>query len=177
MKTDLNFFPPFGKYAGYTQCEAFNWTLGTRPISPKSRLLLNLSQTVNKPLTWHLQIKQGNLSLADTMWFILWTLNQYENQCISVYGFLISCHGNRCPYLLTDPLGIDEKFSWVEALWSWVVQHPTWACLYIFFRSQVGNSITNSIWTQQERVDYCQRCDWYCLWPVTANEKQTKFQQ
>lgn len=109
------------------------------------------------------------------MCFILWALNRYENQCISVYGFLISCHSNRCPYLHTDHLGIDEKLSWVDALWSCLVQCPTWACLYC--RSQFVNSITNSIWTQQEAVHYCQRCDCYCLWPVTANEKQTKFQQ
>ncbi len=107
----------------------------------------------------------------------LWALNQYENQCISVKDFCISCHGNRCPYLHTDHFVIDEKLSRVDALWSCLVQHATWACLYIYCRSQFGNSITNSIWTQQEHVHCCLRCDWYCLWPVTANEKQTKFQQ
>lgn len=106
------------------------------------------------------------------MCFILGALNQYENQCISVHGF-ISCHGNRCPYLHTDHLK-----SSPGSLCSCLPQHAIRACVYINFKPQFVNSkqtCCNSIWTQQEH--YCQRCDWYCLWPVTANEKQTKFQQ
>lgn len=33
----------------------------------------------------------------------------------------------RCPYIHTDHLGIDEKLSWVDALWSRLLQHATWA--------------------------------------------------
>lgn len=47
----------------------------------------------------------------------------------------------------------------------------------VIYRSQFVNSITNSIWTQQEALHYCLMCDWSCLPPVTANENQTKFQR
>lgn len=127
-------FPSFGKYAGNTQCEAFNWTLGIRPISPKTRLLVSLSKTVNKPLTWHLQIEEANLPLADTEWGIVCTLDQYGNQCI-LYDFLTSCHGNRCPYRHTDHLGTDEKLSWVDTLCSCLLQQATCVFMCLF---QVG---------------------------------------
>lgn len=42
-KKRFTLFPPFGKYVGCTQCEAFNWTLGTGPLV-KNHLLLSLSK-------------------------------------------------------------------------------------------------------------------------------------
>lgn len=81
------------------------------------------------------------------------------------------------PIFILITWGIDEKLSRVDALWCCLLRQATWATLCIYFRSQFGNSITNSIWTQQEPKHCCQRSDWCCLWPVTANEKQAKFQQ
>lgn len=129
----------------------FNWTLGPRPISPKSRLLLSLSETVNKPQPGPRRQKQGNLPLADTMRWTLWALNQYENQCSSLCMFFWGgCHGNRCPSLHTDQLSTDGESSWADALCSCLLQPAAWISLCIYFRSQFGNSITNSVWTQQE---------------------------
>lgn len=69
---------------------------------------------------------------------------------------------------------------WWKVVLGWymcscLLQQATCVCLCVYFRLE--NSITNSIWTQLEPMVYCQRCDLYCFWPVTVNEKQTKFQQ
>lgn len=46
--------------------------------------------------------------------------------CMVLY---LSRHGNRCPYLHADHLGIDEKLSRVDALWS---------CLHLFQVAVLG---------------------------------------
>lgn len=172
-------FSPFGKCACVTRSGTFNWTLGPQPILPKTRLLVSLSKTVNKPLTWHSQIDAGQPAFG---WYqllysrqILWiNVTASASFCM---GFRIGCHGNGCPYLRTDHLCIESFPGLMHCVAAYCSRLHASVLISGHSLGMASQTSCDSIWTQQDAVHYCQRCDWYCLRPVTANGKQTKFQQ
>lgn len=118
-----------------TVCEVFNWTSGTQPVSPKSRLLLGLSETVNKPLTWHSQIEAGEPDFSwHNMRYSLHWINMKTNAFLCMVILWVAMV-TRDPIFTLITLALINCFPGVmncEAVYYGVRYDDVYICLFHF---------------------------------------------